>query len=225
MRRMLLLIVGLGTGGLLLLSLYANAAAQYTYPQETIARLLPVDIAGCSLRAVQLAAYEGPFWEDGTGEEVADIAALVLENTGEGFVSEGAVVLDWGEDRMVFELSWLPPGEKVLVLEKDRKPYREINEGICYGWTGTCCFESVQAVEVESKGDISLMFVNQTDGIIPWVAALYKHYDGESSMYIGGITYSIPVTDLRPGEGRTVTPWCYTADSSRVVYLMLSEAK
>lgn len=223
MRRALLLIVGLGTGGLLLLALYVNAAAQYTYPRETAAQLLPADIEGTSLRAVQLAVYEGPFWEDGTGEETVDIAALVLENTGVCFVIDGAVVLDWGEDRLVFELSWLPPGEKVLVLEKDRKSYREIKDGICYGWTSEDYPETTEAVTVEPAGETSLAFTNRTDSVVPGVSALYKHYDEESDMYIGGITYSMPVELLQPGEIRIVTPWRYAAGYSRVVCVMASE--
>lgn len=220
MRRALLLIVGLGIGGLLLLSLYVSAAAQYAYPRETTVQLLPADIEGTTLRAVELAVYEGPFWEDGTGEETADIAALVLENTGGCFVAEGAVVLDWGEDRLVFELSWLPPGEKVLVLEKDRKPYQEVEDGICYGWTSECCSESMEAVFVEQAGDASLVFINRTDDEVPSAAAMYKHYDAESGMYIGGITYSMPVDRLQPGELRIVTPWRYAAGYSRVVCVM-----
>lgn len=217
----MLLIVGLGTGGLLLFALCTGAAAQYAHLQEQQrTRMLPGAVQGTFLQAVQLAAYEGPFWEDGTAEEAADVAALVVENTGGCYVSEGAVVLDWGEDRMVFELSWLPPGGKVLVLEKHRKPYRDIGDGACYGWASELYPENTGVVTVEQTGSAGLAFTNRTDGAIDGAAAMYKHYDQESGMYIGGITYSISVADLQPGESRTVTPWRYAAGYSRVVCVM-----
>lgn len=219
MRRALLLIVGFGIGGLLLLALCVSAADQYTYAHRTAMPGIPTDIEGTFLQAVQLAAYEGPFWEDGTAEEVVDVAALVLENTGSHVVSEGAVVLDWGTDRMVFELSWLLPGERVVVLEKERKLFRTMRDARIYGWTTTLYPKQIGAVTVEETGDTELSFVNHTSDTIPGAAAMFKHYDVRSGMYIGGITYTMEVSQLQPGEVRSVTPWRYTSGYSRVVWV------
>lgn len=216
MRRALLLIVGLGIGGLLLLALCVHAAAQYS-TQKPAPPVLPVNVEGTALRAVELTVYEGPFWEDGTADEVVDIAALVVENTGEGFLSEGAVILDWGEDRMVFEFSWLPPGSRTLVLEKNRKPFCVPDSMRCYGWASEAYPGQMGAVTVVESGDTELSFANRTTAAISNAAAMFKHYDAESGMYIGGITYAITAGKLQPGEICRVTPWRYVSGYSRVV--------
>ena len=43
---------------------------------------LPREILGCDLIAEQLIRYDGPFLEDGSGEEVTDVSALILRNCG-----------------------------------------------------------------------------------------------------------------------------------------------
>lgn len=219
MRRALLLIVGFGAGGLLLLALGISVAAQYTVPKEFL-HILPVEIEGTFLRALELSVYEGPFWEDGTGEEVVDVVGLVVENYGGCLVSEGAVVLDWGEDQMVFEFSWLPPGQKVLVLEKKRKSFFLPVDMRCYGWSTEVYPVNTGEVTVEETGSKEISFINRSSAIISNATAMFKHYDAQSDMYIGGITYSVAAEQLQPGEIRSITPWRYAAGYSRIVSIL-----
>ena len=219
MRRVLLLVVGFGAGGLLLLVLCISVAAQCSVSNE-LPSILPVDVEGTSLKAVELSVYEGPFWEDGIAEHAVDIAALVVENKGGCYISEGAVVLDWGEDRMVFELSWIPPGGKVLVLEKGRKAFCVLEQMRCYGWSSEIYPEQTGVVVVQESGGAELSFVNRTSSVIPEATVMFKHYDSQRDMYIGGITYSITAQALQPGEIRAVTPWRYASGYSRTICVL-----
>ena len=221
----MLLLAGLGAGGAMLCLLCVHVALQYsavysarqTVQEQSLGLQFPCIVKGTDLTALQLASYDGPFWEDGSADEVAEIAALVIQNTGDSFVAEGAVVLDWGEDRFVFEFSGLPPGQKVLVLEKMRKAYQRLPEFRCSGWSREETPADTQMAEVLPAGMGELAFLNTADVQLSGVTAVYKHYDPGSGMLIGGIAYRETVVKLQPGERRTVTPRCYSGNASRIV--------
>ena len=223
MRKAMLVAASAGMGGILLLVFLISVGWQWgnVYARELPqARLSwPCEIPGSDMKALQLVRYEGPFWEDDSETEVADTAALLIENTG-GYLDSGAVILEWEEVRMVFELYDLPPGEKVLVLEKDRQRFRRDLPINCYGWETEACPESTGAVIVEDAGGMCMSVYNCTDDILPVVQICYKSCDPGSGMFIGGISYRTEVRDLLPGERRHISPYHYASGSSKVVQVI-----
>lgn len=220
MRRAILLIVGFGTGGLLFVFLMVSMAEQCMLvqaqePTVPLTLAFPCTVEGTDLQVLELVSYEGPFWEDGSDEEVAGIAALVVENTGILQLAQGAVILEWGSARMVFEMTTLPPGARALVLEKDRTAFRrDLPEG-CYGWSREEYPEDNGAV-VAREGN-ALTITNVTQSIVPFVTVSFKNYDTGSGIYIGGITYTAQENLLLPGETRTIVPYHYACHYSRVI--------
>lgn len=216
------MITGACAGGVLL-ALFALSVARQWVEVSAVAPMppqrlqLPCQVEGTYLLAKRLVRYEGPFREDGTDEEVADVAALVLENHSGLVIDRGAVILEWEGARMVFELSELPPGARMLVLEKDRQAYPVSPALRCYGWTQTSYPEytgSVAAVQTQQSG---ITVINRTAETLSTVTVRYKSYDPGSGMYIGGITYTVELSDLQPWERRLIEPYRYAADSSRIV--------
>ena len=181
----------------------------------------PWVVQGTELRALQWVRYEGPFWEDGTGEEVAAVAGLVVENTGGETVASGAVVLEWEDATLVFELSLLPPGERVLVLEKNRQQFPQVLPQECYGWSRGEYTENMGQVTVEAAGGMTMAVVNHTEDRIPLTQISYKTRDPESGLYLGGVTYTVEVRNLRPGERRLLTPHRFVCGGSTVVRVLL----
>ena len=223
MRRTMLAVTSVGMGGILLVLFCASivwqcVSAQAVEVSEAVVPF-PLDIAGSEMRALQLVQYEGPFWEDESEVEVVNTAALVIENTG-GYIAEGAVVLEWGEGRMVFELFDLPPGERVLVLEKDRQSFRQGTPSGCYGWETEAYPENTGHVTVEDAGGMHMAVTNYAAGVIPVVQIWYKSCDPGSGMLIGGISYSVTLRNLQPGERRHVSPYHYASGSSKVVQVV-----
>jgi len=229
MRRAMLVIVGFSAGGMMLIMLFAVAREQYGTAQAkgTDGRMTgyPMPVMNTELVAIQTAEYEGPFWEDGSDEEVVGIAALVVENTGGVIVSQGTVILEWGNERMVFELSQLPPGRRVLVLEKNRRRFITEEPTACYGWSRGEYPEDPGTVTVEVQGMGTMILTNQTDGDIGGVTVNYKHYDSGSDMFIGGISYSIYAEALKPREMRLMKPAHFAAVGSKVVSVLQEPVK
>ena len=175
---------------------------------------------GTDLLAVTAMDYSGPFWEDGSNQEVSGVAALVVENQGGLVVSGGAVIVELEKDWLVFEISFLPPGGKVLVLEKDRKSYSTVSAVTCYGWTREEYPENPGLVSVETVGLRGLTLTNHTGCTVPSIQLHYKNYDPETEMFLGGISYCITEDDLMPREVRTLNPDNFTARESRVVQIL-----
>ena len=224
MRRVMLLIFGFGLGGMALLTL----AWWVKFPDqgiETIGVLhrdafYPRSVMGTDLLAVSAVKYDGPFWEDGSNEVVYGIAGLVVENQSGLLVSGGAIILETDEERLVFEISQLPPGGKVLVLEKDRRPYRAVTPISCYGWTKEEYPENPGLVSVEAMGLSSLTLANHTGCTVPSVEVRYKNYDWETGMFLGGISYCVVETDLMPREVRMLNPTGFSVRESRIVSIL-----
>ena len=221
MRRAMLLILGFGAGGIMLLLLVVVVKGQVS--GEAIKAFLPYDtfyprsVMGTDLLAVTALEYDGPFWEDGSNEEVSGVAALVVENQGGLLVSSGAVILELEKEWLVFEISFLPPGGKVLVLEKDRKRYSYGTNVTCYGWTREEYPEDVGLVSVESMGLNGLLLTNNTGCTVPGVQIHYKNYNTETGMFLGGISYCVTEEDLMPKEIRLLNPLQFAARESRIV--------
>lgn len=223
MRRTMLVTASAGMGGILMVIFLLSITWQWgnVHAQELQIQppQFPYDIAGSDMRALQLVRYEGPFWEDDSETEVVDTAALLIENTG-GYLAAGAVVLEWGEDRMVFELYDLPPGEKALVLEKDRQRFRRGSPSACYGWETEAYPENTGFVTVEDAGGMCMTVTNCTEHMLPVVQICYKVCDPGSGIFIGGISYRTEVRDLLPGERRHISPYHYASGSSAVVQVV-----
>ena len=157
MRRALLLIFGFGMGGMALLTLiwWVN------FPDQGIETIgifhqdgfYPHSVMGTDLLAVNTVRYDGPFGMDGSNEVVYGVAGLIVENQSGLPVSGGAVILETKEERLIFEISLLPPGESVLVLEKNRRPYCQETPIACYGWTKKEYPEEVKKLNGLTFGD------------------------------------------------------------------------
>lgn len=224
MRKVLLAAAGIGTGVTMLVMfgvsiLFQCVSAQAQELPQVQGLVFPYIIEGTDLEAQQLVWYEGPFWEDGSEKEVVNAAALLVENTGCMIIAEGAVVLEWDGGRMVFEIHDLPPGSRVLVLEKDAQSFRRDMPEQCYGWARGLYPEDMGHVTVEDSQGAGMTVVNHTNGTVPVTRICYKTRDPASGIFIGGISYAVEVRDLQPGERREISPHHYACGSSQVVYI------
>ena len=183
--------------------------------------VLPCAVQGVEMEAKAIAWYEGPFREDGSDEEVAGVSALIVTNTGDTMIGKGAVIMEFDDKRMVFEVFGLPAGETAMVLEKDQCAYYAGEFTACYGWESREYPEDMGHVTVYDAGGAEMLLTNRTNGRIPIVRVRYKTYDSDSDMYIGGICYEAEVKNLQPGEQRIITPYHFLCGSSKVISVVV----
>lgn len=186
-------------------------------PPDSQPVAFPFQIRGTSLTVKAVTAYSGAFYEDGTGRQVTDAAALVVENTGRQDIQWGQVTAEWEGERMTFSFSYLPAGGVLLVPEQTGKKYRADApltceaqvEGALIGWHIGCVYVD--------EGQEQLQLTNGTAEPLEGATVYYKHRDPDTGMLIGGYTFSFQLECLNPGEKCLLNPRYYTPGTARVV--------
>ena len=106
---------------------------------------IPAFVQGTELLVEEILSYEGEFIEDTEFGEYVFATGLILRNTSDKGILRARVKLTGKNDTLDFDATYIPPGEAVLVLEKNRKEtqdtqfvscsgtveYDDINRGIC----------------------------------------------------------------------------------------------
>lgn len=169
-------------------------------PTENPVISLPYAPESWELVAQELICYDGPYIEDGTNTPVSGVAGLVLYNGADRGISFAVLALEQGSRTTYFTLTWLPPGQRVLVLAMDRAAY--VSEPI------TACrvigirwddFDSAPvAAQLCPEGGLEV--TNLTERYQEEVCLRLKLYRQEEGMYFGGITQCVKVPVLTPWE-------------------------
>lgn len=219
MRRGLLLVLGFGLGAVMMGVFCGRVAAQLQqlYGPPPPAQTFPCALGELSVTVVSTASYDGPFLEDGSGEELTGVAAVVVENTGGTVIQKGALQLRCRERTLVFTFFALPPGSRALVLEAEGRGWEEDPVIGCSGWVCRAYPEDNGAVSAFGVSDGRLAVTNHADTQADRVAVMYKTFDPGSGMFLGGIAYEAVVEALQPGETREVLAWRYCPERSAIV--------
>ena len=179
----------------------------------------PFGLEYTSLVAQKLIAYDGAYLEDGLEENVVDIAALVLENTGTTGIEYAQIVLMQGGRELYFDATYIPPKSTVLLLEDNKQPYSDaaVTDGHCRTVIPGVFDRAERTVSVKEAGMCTLEVTNLTDQSLSGIRIFYKHHQGENDLYVGGITYSTVILALEPGQTRSITPYRYASGYAQVV--------
>lgn len=203
--------------------MFLPAQTESVAPQQISA--LPERVPGTSLQIQALMQYEGPYWEDGTGEYVSNVAALMLYNPSGNGVSFGQIYLTLKGQEYVFEFTYLPAGGRLLVPEKNRLPYvrGEVTDCRCGQLvTGDFGVENT-GVNLTRNGMSGIVVENLTDRNFADVQLFYKFYLSDEDVYVGGPTYQMSVGSLPAGGKQEITPDHFVWDYSAVVDIQTAE--
>lgn len=193
-----------------------QVAAQQGSEPVSEGMFLPIEVEGTALTAVEMVAFEGPFWEDGSGREVVDAAGMLLRNHGVDMIKTATVVLEQRGRTLRFTVTCLPPGETALVVEERAQPYLPGEITRCYG-SGVTGAQWVPGIRTEQRKDHTIRVINDTDSDLSGLRLHFKSHHGESGVYIGGISYSVEIGILMAGESVILSPFRYVSGYSRVV--------
>lgn len=194
----------------------AAVTVMATQPAQAVE--FPFVLRNTELIVEHLGQYEGPYLEADGEEQVAGVAALMVYNPGNKSIQSAGITLTQGTDTLRFEITYLPPRSRVLVLEKDRQRYsgQAVTDCRCTSLSREAFDRSEDRIAVtEVAGQLTVE--NLTRDELTAVTLYYKQYAPEGNFFLGGITCRYVLGSLSPGEVRTVIPYRYAPGYSQVV--------
>ena len=194
---------------------------------DEIGMSFPCQIPGYNLVIEKLAPYNGMFVEDGSNANIENVAMLLVKNDGDFPVEYTQIRVACGDEELLFDVSALPVGERLVVQEKTGK---SIPEG---GATSASVLVVQRAnmemseskVKVTDNGNNTLTIQNLTNETIPTVRVFYKYYMDEEQLFVGGIAFTVRITKLGAGASVTIQPSHYTSKSGRVVMVLTYDSE
>lgn len=202
----------------------------YREPETTQRPDEPTDaydpVTGAKLIANALLPYDGPILWEGE-EDLSSVAALELWNAGDCGIRYAEVVVQQEGRVLTFSATYIPPGGRVVVPEKDRQAYtRGAVTDISYPAVIPLEEEAgADMVAVRENGSFALTVTNHGENSISCVRIFYKQYDSRQEVYAGSVTYSVVLTDLKPGESRNLMLYRYAAGYAKVVAVVAEKEK
>ncbi len=168
---------------------------------------------------MNLAAYDGAFYEDGTGREVVNVAALMLQNRGEDLIPYAHITVDTETGRYTFDATMIPPGSSVLIPEKNGQTLGTTEIINYFGWNTVCPEDTLQAVAVCETLDGDLVLENMGDTALWNTTLFYRIYMEDGDYYMGGMAFETQIDHIPLGECVRILPEHYVMGYSQVVYV------
>ena len=179
-----------------------------------------------SLTIQRIQGYTGIFIEDGSDKEVKNVAAIQVKNTSNKPVEYAEIELYNGKKKLVFAVSTLPANSSAVVMEKNKTTFSS-SKGVTYGKTTVAYADklekssAVSCTKVENNG---IKVTNKSGKDIPCVRIFYK-YKSDDGYYVGGITYTAKVEDLKAGKSQTVYPSHFASDGGEIMMVKTYNSK
>lgn len=190
---------------------------------ETGAQILtfPCQIPGYDLVIEKLAPYTGIYVEDGTNQQITDVAMLMVSNNGTTALEYAEINVAFGEEMLTFHISALPAGERLVAQEAGKKQIPDKGPTGCSALViQNSGMEAVNSsVSVKDDGKGGLIIENLTADPIPTVRVFYKYYMADEDVFIGGIAFTVKVSRLPASGTTTVRPSHFSSESSRIVMI------
>ena len=190
--------------------------------RQTIIEQTNINLNG-DLKITDVGSYTGVYMEDGTDEIVTGVLMIIVTNEGDADLQYGKITLDAGEDDAVFELSTLPRGESVVLLENNRMSYDSnftykdaVLENAAFFTSELSLMEdSLQIQTLNGVMNVTNISDSDIDGDI------YIYYKNAAmDLYYGGITYRSSIAGgLKQGETRQLSGGHISKTGTKVMFV------
>ena len=175
------------------------------------------------LQVTKIGSYTGLFVEDGSDEVLSRILMVIVKNTGTKTVQYAEIELTDGNTTACFSLTTLPPGESVVLLEKNRMLYadgKDLSEitfrnVAVFPQEPSLCEDRIQIQALDGVLNVTNISGQDIEGD---VVIYYKN--ASSDLLYGGITYRVTIKGgIKAGEVKQLQASHYAAKGSRVMWV------
>ena len=181
--------------------------------------MFPYQIPNTSLVIQKVRSYDGVFIEDGSDREVFGISAIVVENIGDECIEYAKISMQCNGKPLVYELKTLEPKGVMIVQEYTAAIYEEGKYSECTAEIAIMetmdMAEDYISIEEVDGGKVRITNISEID--IPSIRIFYKFYKSDTKVLLGGITYTVKISELQKGETREVILSHYEKGASRIM--------
>ena len=182
-----------------------------------------------ALLVQEIGSHTGPYWEDGSDEQVSDVLSMTVTNvTGEP-IQYAQITVELPNGAASFTVTALPADATAVLLETDRMAY---DKSIDYGSVAVECqnlagFDKPVSLQ-EQKLQLQLLegalnITNISGEEIPGPIVLcYKNV--ENGIYLGGIGYRIRLEEgLKANEIRQIMASHIHQPGTELVFVQIGQ--
>lgn len=184
------------------------------------------EASDADIKIQRVDGYSGIFIEDGSDKEVKNVAAIEVKNTSKKAVEFAQIQLYNGDKKLVFDVSTLPANSSAVVMEKNKASF-DSSKGVTYGGTTASYvnkLEKSSAIKYKKVANNGIKITNTSSKKIPCVRVFYK-YKSDDGYYVGGITYTAKVEDLKAGASQTIYPSHFASDGGEIMMVKTYNSK
>lgn len=178
------------------------------------------EVNDADIKIQHINSYSGIFIEDGSDVEVDNVAAIQVKNTSKKALEFAQIQIYNGDKKLVFDVSSLPANSSAIIMEKNKAPLDK-SKSITYGGTTggyTDKLEKVSTIKYQKVDNNGIKVTNKSDKNIPCVRIFYK-YKSSEGYYIGGITYTAKINNLKAGASQTIYPSHFDSDGGEIMMI------
>lgn len=182
----------------------------------------PMMALGSGLSLMSASRFAGAFVEDGTDDIVSDVLAITVRNDGDKTVQYAHIILTQGEAAYEFDVTTLPVGASVQLLELSRQPMPDSTDGMTAEVSACAVFDTEPSLcedvfRIETQ-DTAITITNNSDSDI--TGQIYVYYKiAYGDLYMGGITYRVGAAGLKAGESTTCYAGHFSTDYSKLMFV------
>lgn len=179
---------------------------------------------GYDLELQGVGLYAGLFFEDGSNDSVSNVLMIKIKNTGDKDLQLARLSLSYSDFTAEFELTNLPAGRTMIVLEKNRHVYPD-EKYLSVALTDVVRFSENMDVNSDrfqiSGLDGIINLQNCSDADISEDVYIYYKYVADDMLY-GGITFRAKIVGgMAAGETKQVASSHF--DPQRCIVLAVRE--
>ena len=178
---------------------------------------------GNGIYIVSSEPYTGPFWEDGSDTAVEDIWSLKIVNSSDEDIEYLNIHAATAEAEGNFEVTVLPAGGELIVLESSAAAYPQDAEDARYDAENLAFFQEERSILPEQLtlyGQDNWIKAENISGedIAGDICVYYKNL--EDGIFQGGITYrAVFPGGMAAGEAEEQEVLHYMKDTSQIMYV------
>ena len=178
------------------------------------------EVNDADIKIQHINSYSGIFIEDGSDVEVDNVAAIQVKNTSKKALEFAQIQIYNGNKKLVFDVSSLPANSSAVIMEKNKAPLDK-SKSITYGGTTggyTDKLEKASTIKYQKVDNNGIKVTNKSNKNIPCVRIFYK-YKSSEGYYIGGITYTAKINNLKAKESQTIYPSHFDSDGGEIMMI------